>query len=349
MIRTGEPQLVHDITDEMLVLGAHDDEHLAVLRAVGLNSTMIAPIRAGDRILGALSFVSSTSRRFDARDLELACDLGRQAGLFIDSAQLYAAQTHIAQTLQAGLVPHALPHVDGWTVSSAYRAAGRANAVGGDFYDIVAFDGGWAAIVGDVVGKGAAAASLTALARHTLAAIVESTGDVAQALRVLNRRLRQRGGADYRSLCTIAAVLVQRGEHATVFSVGHPLPLLHRAGTVRAVGRSSPMLGFLDDIDVTATEVEIEPGDQLVLYTDGVLDAIGTDERFGEQRLLDTVQLLGDVPPGQAAAQILAAIDQFLGREQSDDIAIMSLTRSPVPACASPTAQAVTSRGAKSG
>ncbi len=341
VIRTGEPQLIHNITDEMLVLGARDAEHLEVLRAVGLNSTMIAPIRTGGRIVGALSFVSSTSRRFDARDLELACDLGRQAGIFIDSAQLYAAQTHIAQTLQAGLIPRVLPRVEGWIVSSAYRAAGRANHVGGDFYDIVACDGGWAAIIGDVVGKGAEAAALTALARHTLAAIVESTGDLGQAIRVLNRRLRQRGG-DYRSLCTIAAVLIGRDDHATVFSVGHPLPLLRRGGRVREIGRSSPMLGFIDDVEVIDTSLEIQPEDQLILYTDGVLDAIGSDERFGERRLLDTVERLDDRQRIDPAGEILTAIDAFLSHEQTDDIAIMSLTRSRVPAAWSPAVQPVT-------
>ena len=77
------------------------------------NSAMIAPIRSGDRVLGALSFVSSTSRRFDERDLALASDLGRQAGVIVDSAELQAAQSHIAQTLQAGLIPRSLPAVRG--------------------------------------------------------------------------------------------------------------------------------------------------------------------------------------------------------------------------------------------
>ncbi len=328
VIRTGEPRLIHEIDDQMLEQGAVNGEHLAVLRAVGLNSVMIAPIRAGERVLGALSFVSSTSRRFDERDLELACDLGRQVGIVIDSAKLHAEQMHIAQTLQAGLIPRSLPRIEGWQLSSAYRAAGRANEVGGDFYDVIVADRGWVAIIGDVVGKGAEAATLTALARHTLAAIIESTGDVGEAFQVLNRRLRHRG--DYTGLCTVGAVQVTSGDSARVFSAGHPLPLLSSEGSIRVVGTPSPMLGFVDELRIAETLIEIRPGDRIVLYTDGVLDAVGPLDRFGETRLLETVHLLAD---GETAApDILTALDQFAREEQADDIAILSLTRSPVAA-----------------
>ena len=329
VIRTGEPLLIHEITDEMLARRAQDPEHLAILREVGLNSAMIAPIRSGERILGALSFISCTSRRFDERDLELASDLGRQAGVIVDSAELQAAQSHIAQTLQAGLIPRSLPAVEGWDLSSAYRAAGRGLEVGGDFYDLLSFDGGWAAVIGDVVGKGAEAAALTALARHTLAAIVAATGDLAYAMQVLNRRLRERSD-DYRSLCTVAGAVVTRDDQATILSAGHPLPLLRRGVAAWPVGRPSPMLGFVDDIQLLTTPVQVDPGDQLILYTDGVLDAIGASGRFGETRLLETVRSLGD---GVAAAhRILGALDGFRHSDQADDIAILSLARAPVPA-----------------
>jgi serine phosphatase RsbU (regulator of sigma subunit) len=329
VIRTGEPLLVREITEDMLARRAQDAEQLGILREVGLNSAMIAPIRSGERILGALTFVSSTSRRFDQRDLELASDLGRQAGVIVDSAELQAAQTHIAQTLQAGLIPRSLPAVEGWELSSAYRAAGREVQVGGDFYDLLSFDGGWVAVIGDVVGKGAEAAALTALARHTLAAIVAATGDFAYAMQVLNRRLRERSD-DYRSLCTVAAVVVTADDRATILSAGHPLPLLRRGVAAWPVGRPSPMLGFVDDVELLSTPVEVDPGDQLILYTDGVLDAIGAAGRFGEARLLETVRSLGD---GVAAAhKILGAIDGFRESEQADDIAILSLARASVPA-----------------
>jgi PAS domain S-box-containing protein len=329
VVRTGQPQVISEITDEMLVAGARDPEHLAILREVGLNSTMFVPIRAGARILGTLSFVSSTARRFDKRDLELASDLGRQAGIFINNAQLHAEQAHIAHTLQAGLIPDRIPPLDGWRVSTAYRAAGRANEVGGDFYDVVAFEGGWAAIIGDVVGKGAEAAALTALARHTLAAIIEFTGDAARALTVLNARLRERGAGDFSGMCTIAIVTVTGGDRATIHSAGHPLPVLIRAGGSSFVGQTGRLLGVFDDIRPQGTRLDLVEGDQLLLYTDGVLDAVGADERFGEARLLRVAQDLGEERP---ALDLITAVEGFSVGDQSDDIAILSLTRVAVGA-----------------
>jgi serine phosphatase RsbU (regulator of sigma subunit) len=198
---------------------------------------------------------------------------------------------------------------------------------------VLRFDGGWAAIIGDVVGKGAEAAALTAVARHTLAAIVDSTGDLSYALQVLNRRLRRRS-ADDGGLCTVAAVLVSEEDGVAVLSAGHPLPLLRRGASVTAVGRPSPMLGFVDDVEISATAVEIGLGDQLILYTDGVLDAIGATERFGEHRLVETVRTLDDGNgngDGRPADRILRVVDAYRNRDQVDDIAIMSITRSRVP------------------
>ena len=326
VVRTGQPHLIPEVTDEMLLLGASDEEHLGVLRAIGLNSTMTTPIRAGEEILGTLSFVSSTSRRFDEHDLQLALDLGRPVGLFLVNARLHAEQAHIAHTLQASLVPDSLPDLPGWSISSAYRAAGEANEVGGDFYDVVEFRGGWAAVIGDVTGKGASAAAITAMARHTVAAILKASGDVRQALEVLNLRLRE-SPADAHTLTTVA-VLEVRGDQATVISAGHPLPLLRRGRVVRPVGQPGPLLGFLDHPVFHPTELRIEPGDQFVLYTDGALDAAGAHERFGEQRLQTAVTGLAAEPGTRAAEVIVEQIEGFLRGAQSDDIAILTLSRS---------------------
>ena len=324
VIRTGRPQLTEEITDEMLAQTATDEEHLRVLRAIGLKSTMIVPLIAGSQVLGALSYVSSTARRFGRRDLELACDLGRQVGVSIKNLQLNEERARIARTLQASLLPESIPEIPGWRVSTVYRAAGEQNIVGGDFYDFVAFDGGWAVIIGDVVGKGAPAAALTALVRHTAATMVASTGDPAAALAFVNRRLCER---DHGALdpCSAAIVAFVDGE-AIICSAGHPLPLLRRGDDVVPAGLTCPLLGVYDDAEYDVSRLPILPGDHLLLYTDGVTDAPGREERFGEARLTEAFRALDPDATG-SAERILEAVDRFLVTPQPDDIAVIGIVR----------------------
>jgi serine phosphatase RsbU (regulator of sigma subunit) len=324
VIRTGSPQLVEEISDEMLEQTAGDQEHLDTLRAIGLNSTMIVPLMAGSEVLGALSYVSSTARRFTRRDLDLACDLGRQVGVSVKNAQLNAERARIAQTLQASLLPDAIPEIPGWRISGVYRAAGAQNIVGGDFYDFVRFDGGWAVVIGDVVGKGAPAAALTALVRHTAATMIELTGDPAAAMDLVNRRLCERGGESL-DPCTASIVAVNSDE-AVICSAGHPLPLLRRGGDVAPIGRTSPLLGVYEEPEFTVTRLPILPGDELLLYTDGVTDAPGRSERFGEERLIETIRTHRSADTA-LAGMVLEAVDRFLATTQPDDIAVISMVR----------------------
>jgi PAS domain-containing protein len=323
-IRTGRPQLVEEITEEMLEQIAVDAAHLEVLRSIGLKSTMIVPLMAGAEVLGALSYVSSTARRFTQRDLDLACDLGRQVGVSVKNAQLNEDRSRIAQTLQASLLPEAIPEIPGWRISGVYRAAGTQNIVGGDFYDFVTFDGGWAVIIGDVVGKGAPAAALTSLVRHTLATMIESTGDPAAAMSLVNRRLCERGRESL-DPCTAAVVAIASDE-AVICSAGHPLPLLRRGHDVVQIGRTSPLLGVYEDAEFSTTRAGTRPGDRLLLYTDGVTDAPGRSERFGEERLVEALRTL-DPDATEIAHAVLETVDRFLVKAQPDDIAMISMVR----------------------
>jgi len=335
VIRTGRSQVLHGIDEELLSAAAVDDEHRAALQAIGLKSTMIVPLVAGGEVLGALSFVSSTSRRFDDRDLRLAEDLGRQVGVTISAARLNEAQAEIAHTLQLGLRPERLPEIEGWRAATVYRPAGELNEAGGDFFDALRCGNRWAIVIGDVVGKGAEAAAITALVRHTLAATLTAGHDVPMALSVLNERLRERSDR-LPLLCTLATVVLSsESDEVTVYCAGHPLPLLDHDGELTAIGRPSPILGSDDVVHLDAVTATIAPGDRLLLYTDGVLDALGPRERYGEHRLRETLLAhrgAGDDPP----EAVLHSVEMFLAGAQTDDIAIVGLTRMPVAAAASP-------------
>ena len=172
VLTTGESQLWPHIPDELIVEAAQDEEHLRLIRELGMSSAMIVPMRVRERVLGAISFVSAESgKTFTPADLRLAEDLALRAGAAVENARLYRARSTIAQTLQASLLPPMLPEVPGADAGAIYEAAGEDHEVGGDFYDLFATsEDHWFAVIGDVCGKGAEAAAVTALARYTIRA-----------------------------------------------------------------------------------------------------------------------------------------------------------------------------------
>jgi PAS domain S-box-containing protein len=332
VLRTGEPELYADISDEMLVQGAEDDDHLEILRKLGMRSVMVVPMSARGRMLGALSFVSAESgRRFGERDLALAQELAGRCALAVDNARVYGERAHIARTLQDSLLPPELPQPPGLEVAARFRAAGEGFEVGGDFYDVFDSGGGaWAMVIGDVCGKGPEAAAVTALARYTVRAAAMTYREPSRILATLNEAmLRQR---DDRRFCTVlyASVEVREGGAQLRFSSGgHPLPLIVRAGgEVVEVGEPGTLLGIVPDPDLFDETVELRPGDAALLYTDGVTDA------SAPRRVRDPVELASalDTGPERSADDVAQQLlDAALGDDEGeprDDIAIV-LVRVP--------------------
>ncbi|MBV9415228.1 MAG: PAS domain S-box protein, partial [Solirubrobacterales bacterium] len=168
VLLTGTSELHRDISDEMLVQAAVDDEHLALLRSVGFRSVVLVPLLARGRAYGVMTLVNAESlRRFDEDDREFAAQVAARAAIAVDNARLATARRETAQTLQRSLLPDVVPEIDGWNIATLYRAAPAAEEieVGGDFYDFYESDG-WLVLLGDVTGKGVEAAALTSLVRH---------------------------------------------------------------------------------------------------------------------------------------------------------------------------------------
>jgi serine phosphatase RsbU (regulator of sigma subunit) len=178
--------------------------------------------------------------------------------------------------------------------------------------------------IGDVTGRGAAAAALTALARYTLRTAGLVTGDARAALRLLNSALLEHRAA---SLCSVAIVVLRpdRPGWAEISVAGHPRPLLLGPDGVREVEARGPLLGAFPHSDWETVDVEIGEREQLVVYTDGVTEARGAKQRFGESRLRE--HLLGASSPAVAIARVEAALDAFVGGELVDDAALLVLRR----------------------
>jgi PAS domain S-box-containing protein len=326
ILRGGPAELYPEIPDELIVQAAKDDEHLQLIRELGMRSAMAVPMRIGELTLGVITLVSSESGRvFDDDDLAFAEDLALRAATAIQNARLYTAQERIAHTLQASLLPERLPEVSGWETHAAYQAGERGADVGGDFYDVLPVASGHLVVLGDVTGKGIEAAALTSLVRHSARMAARFDPRPARVLALVNQVLREQPRL---SLVTVVCALVETDAdqaRVTVASAGHPLPLLRRVGEAPApLGEHGVLLGVAGEEDWSETPVRLTAGDTVLFYTDGVTETPGEGTRYGEGRLREVMSRAGDDPTA-----LLLEIEQSLRAFQAgatlDDRAMLAL------------------------
>jgi serine phosphatase RsbU (regulator of sigma subunit) len=218
-------------------------------------------------------------------------------------------------------------------VAARYRAAGEGNDVGGDFYDIYrSGESTWGVAIGDVRGKGPAAAVVTGLARYTLRTASLTNRLPSHVLGVLNEAMVLQPEGD--RFCTVAYGTLQAAADGSIRMTlgigGHPLPfLLRRDGTVEPVGRPGTLIGFVRDPEVVDETVELQPGDSLVLYTDGVSEARSRAGLFGEERLADLLRSCNGLDAAAIAERIENDVLAFREGPTSDDIAVLVLRVRP--------------------
>ena len=309
-----------------------DERHRELVGRFAIQSTLLVPLTARGRSLGVMALGFNTL--VDADHLSLFEDVARRAALAIDNARLYEERAKVARTLQRSLLPPTLPHVPGVQLAARYHAAGEGNEVGGDFYDCFPTgDGAWALVIGDVCGKGAEAAAVTALARYTVRASATLHSDSPQVvLEDLNEAIRREGGEDSR-FCTVLYISLKprpEGVKACVATGGHPLPILMRAdGSVETAGRPGTLLGILPDPEIHSTEIELLPGDTLVLYTDGVTEVSPLDDRFGPEILAEFVAGYAGREAPEIARRIEEQVLEIGGGSVRDDVAVVVLRVCP--------------------
>jgi serine phosphatase RsbU (regulator of sigma subunit) len=338
--RTGMATLYNEITDEMIEQAARGEEQLRLLREVGMRAALIVPMIARNRTIGALTLVSAESgRTFDADDVEFAEQIATRAALAVDNARLYGERSQVAHTLQRSLLPDALPEIPGWEIAALYRPAGQGNEVGGDFYDFWEVgEDDWLMMIGDVAGKGVAAAAVTSLVRYTARTASDYDASPAKILARVDSALKRR---PVRSICTALCMRLSGGR-GTVAVGGHPLPLCLNEDGVREVGSPGTMLGAFREAAWPESAFDVHPGHTLVAITDGVTDVVGENrERFGGMRLHDVLNEARQEGPTIVRERLIAALDAFQVGAQTDDTAavIMRLTRA-VAAAESPMGEA---------
>jgi PAS domain S-box-containing protein len=294
------------------------------------DGVMTVPLPSRGGTLGALH-LERRGRSFDGDDLRMVELLAVRAALSVENARLYAERSHIAQTLQRSLLPPKLPEVPGLELAARYRPAGEENEVGGDFYDAFGSgDGVWTVIIGDVSGKGAEAAALTSLSRHTLRAASLRTSEPIESLELHNEALWSQADPLGRFCTTLYAQVrpAEGGADVRLATGGHLPPVILRAGgRVEHVQVRGTLVGGLQAPTFGERHVRLDPGDLLLLYTDGVVELRSAADAVASGT--DALDAVLREHRGAPAEEIVAAVEEravaLQDGEPRDDIALVAV------------------------
>ena len=329
----------HALRIDDVAVWTHDEE---TARAYGVladgrlvRSWLAVPVRARDHtVVAALYLGHHRAHAFTGRHEELVEGLAHQLGVALEHAALFAERTRTVTALQETLLPPLLPSIPGVDMAARYRATGAGNLVGGDFYDIFeVMPGSWGLVLGDVAGFGPEAAALTGVARYTVRAIASAVQGPADVLAELNDAVLRQASSD-RFLTAIFASIEPQGDQlkVTLAVGGHPPPLVLRDDeTVEWVeGSHGSLLGVFPDPVLVNQQLVLRPGDAVVLYTDGVIEARNENgEEFGFERLSELLGTCGGRSAEGIARRIERSVLDHRGERTEDDLAIVVVRAEP--------------------
>lgn len=331
VVRTGVSELYAQVTDEMLVATARDEQHLRLSRELQLHSVVIVALIARGRTLGTITLIrAEKQQQFTDADVSLAEDLGSRAGVAIDNARLYDQTANVALQLQSAVLPDHLDELPGWETASHYSPDGQAQ-VGGDFFDAVRLpDGRLALFIGDVMGHGIQAAATMAQMRAAVRAFLTVDPDPVVVVTTLDAMFRQLG---VRSLVTLIYALISPTGELELVNAGHPPPLVVARDGTRLLsccsrpplGTHPPDAGLSTGHGTSPTPLHLEPGDILLLYTDGLTERRGENFDVGLARLIEHSRALRITSLKAGLAQLV----KHLANEdpRGDDVAAIAVRR----------------------
>ncbi len=323
--RTGDPELFTELPTERLARVARSGEHLRLLLELEIRSAIVVAMRTPARTLGLMTFFTDrTGRQLGHEDVDVAEQLGRRAAVAVENARLHTALTRVSQTLQQSLRPAELPTIPGWDLAALYRPAGAEQRaeVGGDFYEVFTTAGASLALIGDVTGRGVAAAALTALMRHGARFASRLEPRPAAILAQLDEELRARQAGE---LCTALCARLYQGK-LVLSSAGHPPAwIVDLSGTVFEAPEPGPLLGAFSDGRWPQETLEVRPDQLVLLYTDGVTETVGSSGRFGPERLQRVLAEHARLSPAQLLEALDAELAEFRHGPAMDDVAALAL------------------------
>lgn len=328
---TAEPSWIETVSADSIFF-RHDRA-----RAAGVRSCFAFPVFVGGEVEAVVEMYSRATHAPEPELLAILQAAGLEIGRHLERGQARRHLVEMAEALQSSLLPPLSPIVPGLDVAVRYRASGGAGQIGGDFFDVFPLpDGAWAALIGDVSGRGPRAAALTALARYTLRAAAigaESPRDVLATLNdVVRRELETAYEGDERFL-TVGYLTILPNEEGLEINIacgGHPFPLLRRAaGTIEEIRCEGDLIGAFDVHESSDEAVQLRADDLLVLVTDGVLEARHQGHEFGVDGLRAVLARPGLADASTLADAIELAVLDHLGGHAQDDLAIVVLRLPP--------------------
>ncbi|HEY2053395.1 MAG TPA: SpoIIE family protein phosphatase [Solirubrobacterales bacterium] len=330
VLRGDEPMIWSDLKEPAMAEAvAQNVEHRALIDDAGYESAAVVGLIARGRKIGAVSFLHAHAGvRYEQSDLEFLGELGERAALALDNARLYQERDAIARNLQRGLRPPRPARVEGLAAAVVFEAAGRGIEIGGDLYDLLPTEDGCWVLIGDVAGKGSAAAGVSVALRHVVRGLTREVEEPEEVLVRVNELLLE--GTSLNDFAT--AVLVRLREDANgnwtlaAASAGHPPPVHVRKGGARLLGGGT-VLGALHDAKVQRHDAAFEPGDTLVLYTDGWLEAGPPSEHRDPLELARLAEYLAPLGLEELTARLRGDAVSRAGGEIQDDIVLLALRR----------------------
>ncbi len=308
-----------------------------IAERMGLKTCAALPLIAKGDPVGTMVIGVNTPERLPVgRALNILTGIAQQTALAIDNARLYREslerqrleqELSLAREIQTSFLPREAPDVPGWGLAADWQAARQ---VGGDFYDFVPLpDGRYGLVIADVADKGVPAALFMALSRTLMRAVAFTGRTPSEALRRVNQLILSDARSDLFVTVFYAIWNPVTGEVA-YSNAGHNPPILIRAGgALELLSGRGMALGVVEPIHLEARSIIMAPGDTLLLYTDGVIDALNDqDEAFGMERLSHTLNAARHLPARDIVKAIMRAVEQFACCEGAfDDETIIVLKR----------------------
>ncbi len=314
----GRPVMLRDVQLSDMPLAAASAD-------LGLRSLLAVPLLARGTAMGVLSVFSATPAAFDEEDMGLLQTFASQAALAIDTARLYSHEHEVAATLQRSILPEKPPAFAEIDAATAYEPAGEEAEIGGDYYDLFrAPDGRIVVAMADVCGKGVEAATKTSMIKYSVRAFVAAGLSASACLDEINSMVAAKG--DPSDILTVWLGFLDPIAGRLVWANGgHPPGLLLRSASQDIVRLSTtgPLLGALQGVRFEAESAEVQAGDMLLLYTDGVTESRSGNRFFGEGRIRRVLRYGGS--PSSVVERLLGALSRFSPEDLRDDVAIVAI------------------------